>query len=513
MATKKGKQKKLSPITWILIGVLAVMALLIAFMTVSVSKITARNAQGNMQTVAAERAKVIKDYVVWAEDTLKNFSYASDVKNLLLNPDDPEALKQAQQYTTDFAAGIDDLEGLYIADWDSKTLTHSNLETVGVVIREGERLDQLHTALIEAGEDIYTAGILISPSTNKQVVAIYKGIFDGSKPIGFVGLAVQSEKTLSDLASMQISGLENASYLLVNAKDNVYLYAPDPSEIGNTCALPDVQNINSSILSGSAEYEGLGEFKDDSTGTKMLSTYVYLKEYGWTLLFNAPSSEVYGMRNQLQIFVLIFGVLILLLVGIFGIINAHQESVNRKLGLQLKKNAATEESLQEAMFQDILTEVKNRVSFSVDVENIRADFNHPCYCVMFDIKDLAAINMQFGNDAGDSVLCHTAQVLTEAFPDGKVYRTGDDEFVITIMANDSSQASHNQIAGEIVRAQSELIKKQEIPDGEISVAYKIAAVRTAEELNTTVLAVLKDMAKQNGTSPMGDFAFIDLDAM
>ncbi len=513
MATKEKKPKKLSPITWILIGVLAVMAILITFMTVSVSRITAKNAQNNMQTVAAERAKVIKDYVVWAEDTLDNFSHSSDVKNLLLNPNDPEATKQAQQYNSDFASDIGDLEGLYICDWNSKTLTHSNLDTVGVVIREGDRLEQLHNALNEAGDDTYTAGILISPSTGKQVVAIYKGIFDGNKPIGFVGLAVQSEKTLSDLATMQISGLENASYLLINAKDNVYLYDSDPSKIGQVCTLPDIQNINATILSGSGEYEGIGEFKDDSTGTKMLSTYVYLNDYGWTLLFNAPSSEVYGMRNQLQIFVLIFGILILLLVGIFGIINAHQESVNRKLGLQIQKNAATEDSLQAAMFQDILTEVKNRVSFSVDIDNIKTDSNHPCYCVMFDIKDLAAINMQFGNDAGDAVLCRTAQVLTEAFPDGKVYRTGDDEFVITILKNDSSSLSYNQVAGEILKAQSELIKKQEIPDGEISVAYKIAAVCTADELSTTIVAVLKDMAEQNGSSPLGQFAFLNLDSM
>lgn len=511
MATKKRKQRKLSPITWILIGVLAVMAVLITFVTAAVSKITARNAQSNMQTVAAERAKVIEDYVIWAEDTLDNFSHASDVKNLLLNPDDPEATAQAQKYTTEFAAEVTDLEGLYICDWNAKTLTHNNLETVGVVIREGERLDQLHTALKEAGDDTYTAGILMSPSSGKQVVAIYKAIYNGSEPIGFVGLAVQSEKTLSDLASMQISGLGNASYLLLNTVDNVYIYAPDPALVGKVCEFPDVQNINAAILEGSSEYEGVGEFKDDYTGTKMVSTYVYLKDYGWTLLFNAPSSDVYSMRNQLQYFVLIFGVLILLLVGVFGIINAHQENVNRKLGLQVEKNAATEESLQTAMFQDILTDVPNRVSFSEDIERILTDGENPCYCVMFDINELAGINMQFGNDAGDAVLVRTAQVLTDSFPDGKVYRTGDDEFVITIKKDDNSPFSHNQVVNEIIKAQSELTKNQQIPDGEISVAYKISAVRSSEELNTTVIAVLKDMAKHNGISQLGQFPFIDLD--
>ncbi|MBO4866611.1 MAG: diguanylate cyclase, partial [Ruminococcus sp.] len=139
--------------------------------------------------------------------------------------------------------------------------------------------------------------------------------------------------------------------------------------------------------------------------------------------------------------------------------------------------------------------------------------DNPCYCIMFDISELAAINMQFGNDAGDAVLTRTAQVLKEAFPDGKVYRTGDDEFVITILKNDNSPFAHNQVVNEIIKAQSELMKKQDIPDGQIDVAYKIAAVRTADELNTTVIAVLKDMAKHNGISSIGQFPFLDLDSM
>ena len=59
---------------------------------------------------------------------------------------------------------------------------------------------------------------------------MYKAIRnDSGKAIGFVGLAVKTERVLSDLSDTTIGGLENAAYDLVNVKDNLYLYTADPS--------------------------------------------------------------------------------------------------------------------------------------------------------------------------------------------------------------------------------------------------------------------------------------------
>lgn len=148
-----------------------------------------------------------------------------------------------------------------------------------------------------------------------------------------------------------------------------------------------------------------------------------------------------------------------------------------------------------------------------DIDEIQTDSDHPCYFAMFDISGLAAINMQFGNDAGDTVLCNTANILTEAFPDGTVYRTGDDEFVVAIRKDDNSPAAYNQVIRAVTAVQSELFKTQEIPDAAIQVGYKVTLVRTTAELSTTVVAVLKDMANRGGRTPLGQINFLDLDAM
>ena len=52
------------------------------------------------------------------------FALGSEVRQLLLHPEDQELLKEAQEYTQDFAAVKGIFEGLYIATPDTYVLTH-----------------------------------------------------------------------------------------------------------------------------------------------------------------------------------------------------------------------------------------------------------------------------------------------------------------------------------------------------------------------------------------------------
>ena len=217
------------------------MILLSIFVTAAVTTISARQARSDMLNVAGQRAKVITDYAIWAEDTLDNFSYAAQIKDYLLDQNDTAKFEAAQKLTADYAEDVGDLEGLYIADWNAKTLTHSNPETIGTVIREGERLDELHNVLDDGQNQVFNAGMLVSPNSGKQVIACYKAILDDyGKPIGFVGLAVYTENLLSDLSSLQIGGLENATYLLLDTKTNGYMYDDEMGNIGSVCDIPDI---------------------------------------------------------------------------------------------------------------------------------------------------------------------------------------------------------------------------------------------------------------------------------
>ena len=74
----------------------------------------------NQMTDAVEaRATIINDYVTSAEEYMKAFALGSEVRELLLNPNDPALLETAQRYTEDFAAVKGIFEGLYIATPDT----------------------------------------------------------------------------------------------------------------------------------------------------------------------------------------------------------------------------------------------------------------------------------------------------------------------------------------------------------------------------------------------------------
>lgn len=97
----------------------------------------------SMEAIASERAQMIRNYVLETENSLTAFSKAGEVTALLKNPTDITATQNAQAYTENFAKDISNLEGMYISEWDTHVLAHSNKDVVGIVTREGEPLKQL----------------------------------------------------------------------------------------------------------------------------------------------------------------------------------------------------------------------------------------------------------------------------------------------------------------------------------------------------------------------------------
>jgi diguanylate cyclase (GGDEF)-like protein len=480
MRNTRPNEKKVSTVTVILIIQLVVMALLIILVTKTVGTVSRQNALDIMATITEERAQIIQNFVVDSEKTLGKFCRAAQVSDLLeLEPSElkklvakegadkgtaseesKEILKAAQKYTEEFGSDIDDLEGIWIGTWDTLVMTHTNATVVGMTTRpDPENLQKLRDALLEAGNAVYDTGIIISPASGQQILSMYKAVYNKQgKPVGLVGLGIFTGGLVNTLNSLKIRGVDDSSYCMVNTRDNKYIFINDPTQVAAETTDSNIISLNHDLNSGTAEQTG--SFQFDDKGIKSISTYSYMKDYGWILMLNAPKKEVYAMTNQLRIFVVVFGVLILGLVLIFGFINARQEMINRKLNKQISKTEKTKESLSTAMFKDILTDASNRVCLSMDLDKVKTNRDRPCYFVMFNIADFSAINTAFGNDSGDAVLVNTARALTEAFPEGTVYRTGSDEFVVAMQKSEDSTATYNQVYRQINEAHGELIKPQ-----------------------------------------------------
>ncbi|MCR5717590.1 MAG: diguanylate cyclase [Oscillospiraceae bacterium] len=532
MSTVKPNEKKLSNITIILIVQLVVMAALIIGATKIISTYSRKNALDNMATIADERAQIVENFVNESEKTLSKFCHSAQVTDLLaLDPEElkklvdkeypgygsasPESkalLKAAQDYTVAFGEEIDDLEGVWIGTWDTLVMTQTNPAVVGMTTRKDpEALEQLRQALLDAGDGVYDTGIIISPASGLQIVSMYKAVYKNNKPVGLVGLGIKTEGLVNTLNNLKIRGINDSSYYMVNTADNKFIFIDDPSLVATEVTDGNIINVSNALREGTAERTDSFEFKDGNI--KMLSTYSFMQNRGWVLMLNAPKSEVYRMTTNMRIFVVVFGLLILGLVVIFAIINARQEAVNRKLNKQILKTEKTKDSLSTAMFKDILTDVSNRVSLSMDLDKVQTGKEKPCYFAMFNIADFSIINTNYGNDTGDAILVNTAQTLSKAFPDGTVYRTGSDEFVVAVQKNEDTTVTYNQVYRQINDAHGELVKPQETPNGTLTVAYKIALVKKSVDLSTVVISTLKDMTNRSGKTPFGQVQFVDMDSM
>ena len=80
----------------------------------------------NMKTTLVAKTEIIEQNVGEVESLLASYGKAPVVAELLKNPSDPALVQKAQSYTEQYFEGLDGWEGIYISDWETHVLTHSN---------------------------------------------------------------------------------------------------------------------------------------------------------------------------------------------------------------------------------------------------------------------------------------------------------------------------------------------------------------------------------------------------
>lgn len=181
-------------------------------------------------------------------EIMKAYAQAPAIQNYLKNQDDAELAAVAEQYTLDFFATLEGFEGIYLANWDSKVLTHPAPPVVGKVMREGEKLEELRNAMLDADE-VYNVGIISSPASGELIMSLYLPIFDEDKPIGYIGAGTfvnaMADK-ISDVSQLQLS----SAYVYFVSPTGTMLYHPDPEKIGNPVENDAVKLLVADIEAG-----------------------------------------------------------------------------------------------------------------------------------------------------------------------------------------------------------------------------------------------------------------------
>ena len=125
------ENKKLAARIGIIMTAITLIGMLILWIIVSnnAAAMVKSDITNQMTDAVESRAAIINEYVISAEEYMAAFALGSEVRQLLLDPEDPVLLRQAQQYTEDFAAVKGVFEGLYIATPDTHVLTHTHRHT------------------------------------------------------------------------------------------------------------------------------------------------------------------------------------------------------------------------------------------------------------------------------------------------------------------------------------------------------------------------------------------------
>lgn len=225
-------------------------ALILSIVLVSTSSGELKSATHNSMVSIIKETGAGFDYsTATNERIMQNFISAPIVKEFLQNPNDEALAAKAQQYTTDFFGNLDGWEGIYLADWDSKVLTHPAPPVIGKVMREGDRLEELRNAMLSA-DGVYNVGIITSPASGQLIMSMYAAIYDESgAPIGYVGGGTFVNNVAAAFSDVSSLGL-GSSYIYFVDRDGVMLYHPDETKIGNPVENEAVKSLVAKIAAG-----------------------------------------------------------------------------------------------------------------------------------------------------------------------------------------------------------------------------------------------------------------------
>ncbi len=301
------KNLRMSTVITAIISLVTAACILLLFLTASSSMMQSmrQTAMDNMQTSLEARVAIIEGYVDKAEKLLIAYAKAPVVAELLKAPQDAGAVSAAQAYTENFFAGLEGWEGVYIAEWNTHVLAHSNPNVVGITTREGEPLKQLQDAMTAAG-DIYNTGIIISPASQKLALSLYAPVYDtdGRTILGYVGGAQFADSLKSLLDGLSVRGMGSARNYMINTATGVHIFDEDEERM----ATPVEDEMLLSVIDNvqnRGELTGSKEFMSDG-GKKSIAVYQAMPARGWAVVLSDTQDEIYSLayasRNRLALF-------------------------------------------------------------------------------------------------------------------------------------------------------------------------------------------------------------------
>lgn len=363
------KNIKMSTQITIYVGIVAMvcMCMLYALVGVNTSNITRDAAINNLQTSLDAQANIIAQYMDNSETILKEYTTAKEIRDALKNPNDPICQKDAQEYTERYYSYISSWEAVYLSNWKTTVLAHSNASAVGMTTRSADQLEAYQKTMTDSENGFFNGGVFASPVTGDMILNLRMAVYDsdGKTPIGLVGGGPYIKSLEDILDKHQIIGLENVEFTILNPVNNVYILSNNPELVGQQVEDETLLNIISSIQSGS-EKDTIQAKLDG--GEKYIFSYKNLPEYNLTLVMKDTATEVFEKSNMLitklrLYYLLVFVIIVISVYFVSKLITRPlrivESAVNSLSNLSLKKD----EKIQK--YKNSKNEI-GKISLSVD---------------------------------------------------------------------------------------------------------------------------------------------------
>ena len=220
------KNMKMKTALTIVISFFSILCLSFLYVTTQsgMTRLMKTSAKEKMKTSLNSQAALVDEYVAHQEDLLKKYSISPEVVDYLKDLNNVYKKEKAQAFTEKYYAGLDNWEGLYVAEWNTHIIAHSNKKVIGMYTRKGDSLKQLQNAMTKEN-GLYDAGIIISPASGKLILSMYCPVFDadGTTILGYVGGGPFMEK-LEGMLDKTKSKNECVQYSMINVASKIFDY-------------------------------------------------------------------------------------------------------------------------------------------------------------------------------------------------------------------------------------------------------------------------------------------------
>ena len=298
-----------------------------------------------------------------AKTIMGTFASNPDVISYLKNQDDTELGEKVQEYTKNYFGQLDGWEGIYLANWESKVLSHPTDSVVGRVMREGDRLKQLQDSMLSS-DGVYNVRIINSPASGQLIMSMYMPVMDGNVPLGYVGAGTYVHDNIRPLDNADNIGLESA-YTYVVDNHGTILYHPDSGKVGGMSENEALLEVLANL--GNADSKKTGTISYVYNGVKKHAAYYVGEEQHYVAVFTADDREILtNTKRNLNIMVISAGVLILFFSALAFIIS-------KLIVKPLKKMVKVIEALSKGN-TDVNTDVRTMVTESRNIRDSATDF-------------------------------------------------------------------------------------------------------------------------------------------